>query len=185
MEFGWLIGFAVFWFIFRVIREGGETLKKDPRRVHELRDAFAAASPGFRELLDAIDQARQPPTQGSLPARVERVPRRLGTRNSERTDDFVSLESTDEEVVVERTVSRAARREVDLDEESIAIAEKRRAQADRPGEARRVPSGRPAAVPQAVPADATAVAVPHPTDAIRQAIIWREILGPPRSLQDN
>jgi len=187
VDFGWLIVFGVFWIIFSAIREGTQAVRKPPRRREDVRDAFAATSPGLRELLEAIEQARRPvrqPTPAPPPAAAPRV-RRLDPSGSDRPDDFVSLESTAEEVVVERAVTRVARRDVDLDDESIAIAAKRRTQADRLHEAPKPAAARKSTFPEAVAADATAVAVPQPTDAIRQAIIWREILGPPRSLQDD
>lgn len=176
MDFGWLLVFVVIWIIFSAIREGSRTVKRAPRRREELRDAFATTSPGLRELLDAIEQAARP--AGAPPVRrPEALPREV------ELDDFTSLESTDAEVVEERAPTRAPRQEVDLDEQSIAIAAKRREHADRLDAPPRAPTSRSTRMPEPAPADATAVVTPPPVNPLRQAVIWREILGAPPSLR--
>jgi hypothetical protein len=176
VDFGWLLVFGVFWIIFSAIREGSRSVKRAPRRREELRDAFAATSPGLRELLDAIEQAARP-TGTTAPRPPVALPREA------ELDDFTSLESTDAEVVVERAPSRAVREDVDLDEQSIAIAARRREHADRLATPPRATPGRTVRMPEPAAADATAVATPPPVSPLRQAVIWREILGPPPSLR--
>jgi hypothetical protein len=82
--------------------------------------------------------------------------------------------------------ARAAREEVDLDLQSIEVARRRReavAERERPRTA--VDHAAFDARIRAQPADATAVALPTARPAsLREAMIWREILGPPRALSD-
>ena len=184
MDFGWLLLFGLFWIVFRVLREGTETLKRGPRppegqsrpRPADLRDAFAETSPGLRALLDAIEQAAAPPgtrPPPALPRREQQVP-----------DDFTSLESAGDETIVERAPERVPRKDVDLDEESIAVAQKRRALADRIDVPARSTLRRAGPAPEPEVADATSVAMHFPSGSLRQAMIWQEILAPPRALRD-
>lgn len=185
MDFGWLLVFGVFWIVFSAVREGAAKVKRESRRgaaarrpeLPDLREAFADASPGLRALLDAIEQSRG--TSGRLPPPV------VARREAETPEDFTSLETGGEEAITERAPERVQRKEVDLDEESILVAQKRRALADRIDVPARSSAPRAHAVTEPVAADATSVATRLPTGSIRQAMIWQEILGRPRALRDD
>ena len=119
-----------------------------------------------------VQPSRRPPVQ---------PPRRPAAQPAEFTEDTTSLEDMREEIAP----ARVAREEVDLDLESIEVARRRReavAERERPRTA--VDHAAFDARIRAEP-DATAVAPPAARHAtMREAMIWREILGPPRGLSD-
>jgi hypothetical protein len=126
----------------------------------------------LRDLRTALEQAAQPPGLPSGP---------VASRRSE--EGAGSLEEEPEVQSLEGEIGRP----VDLDEEAEAI-EARRIQAVEAryaGRALEKPA-KPAGAPQPAPADHTAVRSPAPAltpSQLRNAIVWREILGPPMSEQ--
>ena len=197
MDFGFFILIAIAWMVFSAIREAMQKLPKDPGAGHgpspprppgqprrerpriELPESFADASPGLRDLLDALEAARRP-----VP--VPRAPQPIVLQEPE-TPEFHEDTTSLEEIRAERAPQRVAREEVDLDLESIEVARRRREAAAR----REVPRTQAdhAAFDARIrqePADATAVAMPaRPALSMRDAMIWREILNPPPALRDD
>jgi hypothetical protein len=104
---------------------------------------------------------------------------------AEEQEERDSLEVTPEVRSLEQESGRAVRAEVDQDDEAALVVEQRRQAA----EAHLAPRTRAEhqafdARLRAEPADKTAVA-PSRSQRLREAIIWREILGPPVSLRDS
>ena len=195
MEFGFIIFAVIAWMVISALREAAQKLPRPPREprtgLPESSGTIADASPTLRELLEAIEAAqrprvpRQPPERPRVqPPRRPPVepPRRPTAQPAEFTEDTTSLEDMREEVAP----ARAVREEVDLDLESIEVARRRReAVAERERPRTTVDHAAFDARIRAQPADATAVAPPAGRSAtLREAMIWREILGPPRSLSD-
>lgn len=196
MDFGFFILIAIAWMVFSAVREAMQKLPREPgdaskrlpsgrapgeprtqRRPVELPESFADASPGLRDLLDALEGARR---EVELPPRT---PKPVVLEDAEFREDTTSLE----DLSAEAAPQRIAREEVDLDLKSVEVARRRREAAAQ----REVP--RTAADHVAFdtrirqePADATAVAAPGPRAVtMRQAMIWHEILSPPRALRDD
>ena len=112
----------------------------------------------------------------------------LGRRSStalpsaEEVEERDSLEIEEEVRNLETEQRRPVRNEVDFDDEAEAIVQRRiRAAAERDRALSKVDHQAFDSKVRAVP-DATRVARPG-LDAIRKAIVWREILGPPVSLR--
>jgi hypothetical protein len=142
----------------------------------------------LRELGKTLENAsgsQRPQPKPGFPASAKRLPapakRPAPVVTSEEGD---SLETAAEVQSLEGEVRRAQRVEVDSDEEAEAIAAKRVAAA----EANVRPLGAAdhmafdARIRQQ-PADATATQVSS-MRRLRDAVVWREILGPPVSLRD-
>ena len=113
----------------------------------------------------------------------------LGRRSSaplpsaEEVEEQESLEIEEEIRNLETGERRPSRTEVDFDDEAEAIVQRRiRAAAERDRSLTKVDHQEFDSRIRAVP-DATRVARPK-LDAIRKAIVWREILGPPVSLRE-
>jgi hypothetical protein len=180
-----IIALGVFWFLINLLgkargREdpprpmppplpggGGDPTQREGSQLEKL----------FRELERRLEEAS--PRRGPLgrPATVALPP-------AEEVEERGSLEVVPEVVSLEGLVNRPERVRVDRDEEierveaaRIAAAEARSgaltAKDHRAFDARLKPQ----------PADATAVRPPSP-ERLREAIVWREILGPPVSLRD-
>lgn len=103
--------------------------------------------------------------------------------SAEEVEERESLETEEEIGNLETETRRPARKEMDFDDEAEAIVQRRIRSAqerDRPLSKvdHRAFDSRVRAV-----ADATRVARPR-LDALRKAIIWREILGPPVALRN-
>ena len=197
MEFGFVIIVAVAWMVLNAVREAtkklpgghwpggsGGPLAPRPgagRARLELPESFADATPGLRDLLDAIEQAK---------ARAEggRVERPVSRPAAARTLPAPEPEMVSEEVFEDARPVRRQRERVDLDESSADVARRRREAVAR-REAGRTDADHTAfdARIRQEPADATRVAVPAPESRpdLRQALVWREILSPPKSLRDD
>ena len=113
----------------------------------------------------------------------------MGRRSSaplpvpEEVEERESLEVEEEIRNLETGVQRTSRKEVDFDDEAEAIVQRRiRSAAERDRPLAKVDHRAFDSRIRAV-ADVTRVARPK-LDAIRKAIVWREILGPPVSEQD-
>lgn len=181
MEFGFVIVVAIAWMILNAVREamkqipGGKPPAGSRRPPLEDSGNFADASPGLRDLLEALEKARAPAARGPVKAQPPRRPPPV--EEAEFVEDTTSLETAPR---------RIAREEIDLDSASEEAIRKRReavAFRDRP----RTPADHAAfdARVRQEPADATRVASAAATPSLRQALIWREILGPPPSLRDD
>ena len=197
MEFSFVIIVAVAWMVLNAVREAtkkmpggqrpgssGGPLSPRPgagRTRFELPEGFADASPGLRDLLDAIENAKARAERGPIAGQVPRpaAPRRLPAPEAEVVR---------EEVFEDARPVRRQRQRVDLDESSAEVARQRREAVAR-REAGRSDADHTAfdARIRQQPADATRVAVPAPESRpdLRQALIWREILSPPKSLRDD
>lgn len=161
MELGWAVFLAIGWMIVSVIRDAvvkASSRGMPPRRPGEprVRDAgarpverVAATSPGLRELLRTIEQAR---------AKAE-----LREPDVEFVEDATSLD--------QKSIEAALRRR-----RAAEVHEAPRTAADHGAFDARI---------RQEPADATGVAVPGHSGTVREAIIWREILGPPVSLRED
>ena len=151
----------------------------------------------LRQLERAMDEAgaagtperppspRPPAPSGPL-GRPATVPLPGAEEVEERTsqDERRSLEEAPEVVSLEHQVARPARRHLSQDDAAEQLVAQRIAAADARSGAHTKADHvafdqriRPA------PADATAVRMPGP-EALRRAIVWREVLGPPVSLRD-
>jgi hypothetical protein len=138
-----------------------------------------------KTLEDAADSPRRPPAP-RIPPTVRRAPtpsKRPATLTT--SEEGGSLESVSEVRSLEVDVRRPQRVEVDSDDEAETIAAKRIAAA----EANVRPLGAAdhmafdARIRQQ-PADATATQLSS-MRRLRDAVVWREILGPPVSLRDS
>jgi len=147
----------------------------------ELPESFADASPGLRDLLDAIEKAKTRAEGG-------RVGRPVSRPAAARTLPVPEPEMASEEVFEDARPVRRQRERVDHDESSADVARRRREAVAR-REAGRTDADHAAfdARIRQEPADATRVAVPAPESRpdLRQALVWREILSPPKSLRDD
>ena len=196
MEFGFVIIVAIAWMVLNTVREamkqlpggkrsdgpGGPLARPGTgRKRFEIPESFADTSPGLRELLDAIEGAKARAEGAPVRQRAPQVPQRPPAPEA-------GLEGAPSEVFEDAGPVRRRRERVDLDEASAEVARRRREAVAR-REAGRTAADHPAfdARIRQEPADATAVAVPPPRSYpdLRQALIWREILSPPKSLRDD
>lgn len=173
-DFGWIIIVAIGWMVFGTAREikkaaaaAAGNARRNPAGARTSRSAAEAISASrnadLREALWALEEAR------ALTTRREAQP--------EFVEDLTSLE---------QVVVRAERQEIDHDAASIEAARRRRAAAERRNTGRG--AGDHAAFDARIrqePVDHTAVALDNPrTIRLREAFIWREVLGPPVSMRD-
>jgi hypothetical protein len=207
MDLGPLLGLGLLWLVANAIRKGGTKPPARPggpppsaRPPVARPDALATRPlsrplppmPGLpdatqregsalermlRELGRTIEEAGASVDPGARPA----APGRPGPRPARASDSASSSEQAGEGAPV-----RGERAVVDQDDEAEQVVRQRRAQA----EARSGPIGTAdhQRFDQRIrqePADQTAVRpAGRSMERLRQAIIWREILGPPVSLRD-
>jgi hypothetical protein len=131
----------------------------------------------FRELERRLEQASPERGPRGRPATIALPP-------AEEVEERASLEIEPEVVSLEQETKRPARVRVDRDEgaERIEAARVTAAEA-RSGSLTRADHVAFDARLRQQPADATAVRPPT-AERLREAMIWREILGPPVSLRD-
>lgn len=150
----------------------------------------------LRQLERAMDEAgaagasgrpspRPPAPSGPLgrPATV-RLPGAEEVEERTSQDERRSLEEAPEVVSLEHEVARPARRHLSQDDTAEQLVARRIAAADARSGAHTKADH--VAFDQRIrrePADATAVRMPG-REALRRAIVWREVLGPPVSLRD-
>jgi hypothetical protein len=134
----------------------------------------------LEDLLRVLTEAAGVPTTTGGP--VERS-RPTPLPSAEEVEDRETLEVEERIENLETVVRRTARREVDHDDEADAIVQRRiLAAQERDGSLSRADHTAFDSRIRAVVPDATRVAKPkNPT--LRQAIVWREILGRPISLR--
>jgi hypothetical protein len=110
-------------------------------------------------------------------------PARVPLPSDEEVEETESLEVEEQIQNLETETRRSSRAEVDFDDEAEAIAQRRiRAAAQRDRSLSRADHRAFDSKIRAVP-DKTVVAKPKQI-SLRQAVIWREILGPPVALRD-
>jgi hypothetical protein len=152
-----------------------------PPAQSQSRPAGSTQSEGARleDLLRVLTEAAGVPTTTGGP--VERS-RPAPLASDEEVEERESLEVEEQIENLETEGRRPARREVDHDDEAEAIVQRRiRAAQERDRSLSKVDHAAFDSRFRAVP-DATRVAKPK-NASLRQAIIWREILGPPVALR--
>ena len=134
----------------------------------------------LEELLRALGEAAGVPTTQGPVGRPARVP----LPSNEEIEERESLEIEEQIENLETQVLRPVRRTVDHDDEAEALVQRRIQAAQlRDGSLNREDHKAFDRRIRAAAADQTRVAKPkHPS--LRQAIIWRELLGPPLALRD-
>ena len=177
---------AVLWFVLSLITKGS----RRPQRGAEHKARYqphpnpppasgdATQQEGLRleQVLRELQHSLETAPQSARPTRVP-----LPSGSKAQTPE--SLEVDPEVRSLEGDVQRELRRPVDLDDEAEEI-EARRVQAAATRDAPRTEQARPSALQQILqqPADHTA-GRSYSAQQLREAVIWREILGPPVSLR--
>jgi hypothetical protein len=185
MELQGIIIFAVVWFIVGLLSKAGSKNQRPPpiprqrprptplpRGLDPTQQEGSRLELVLRQVQRALEEAGQ---QGSPP--VTSRPR------YEEVEEGRSLEVEPEVVSLETGVSRPGRRRVDQDDEAEEI-ESRRIKAAAARDVARSPVDRfdfNASIRQE-PAEHTATRG-YTTKQLRDAMVWREILGPPVSLR--
>jgi hypothetical protein len=143
----------------------------------------------LRELGKTLEDAagsQRPPSPSRKPATATRPP--ISAKRPApiaASEEARSLESTSEVRSLEEDVRRPQRAEVDSDDEAEAIVAKRIAAAE--ANLRPLSASDHKAFDARIrkePADATATQLSS-MRRLRDAVVWREILGPPVSLRDS
>lgn len=208
MDFGGLLILGLLWLVFNVL-VGGKGKRAPPGRTRsspvpakppERGDATQREGSRLEGLLREVERAmdqvggnepgtarpgRRPPGVGPMGRRSPGpLPRAEEAEERASWEARGSLEDEPEIVSLEHDVARPARAQVSQDDSAEQLVARRIAAADarsgvHTGADHRAFDQR---IRQA-PADATAVRLPGP-EALRRAIVWREVLGPPVSLRD-
>jgi hypothetical protein len=180
-----LLLLAALWFFLNLINKAGKAQRPQlpERRPVQPRSLPTTVDPTqqegsrlelvLRELQRSLEEAAGVPVERPAPAE-QRYPEQAYEEPS-------SLEEEPEITSLEQEVHREARRRIDLDDEAAEI-EARRIQAAAARYTKRTP------VPEAIeqteikqePADHTATRS-YTAKQLRDAVVWREILGPPVS----
>jgi hypothetical protein len=185
VDFGGLFFLALVWAIVKLVSKSREASAPTPRSdgsrpgLGPLQDPPQEEGRALRMLLQELERAaerssgrtgRRPPRP---PARIEEVDRRRTLEVAPRAESL------------EAAPSRVERVDVDQDEEAEQVIA-RRAAATAARSAARTPARRGARLDprlQQQPADRTATR-PLTPQQLRDAVVWREILGPPVSERD-
>ena len=201
MDFGGLLLLALLWAVFNALTRrkpdgshGGRSRPLPGARPPATGDATQREGSRLESLLREFERAMdQAQGTGPRPTPPKPAPggRRLGRSadrplgSAEEVEERDSLEVEPEVVSLEQTVARPRRPHLSQDEGAAALVARRIADAEaRSGPLTRAGHGKFDQRIRAQPADATAVRVPTPA-ALRQAVIWRELLGPPLALRDD
>jgi hypothetical protein len=183
MELNAALVFVAVWFLVSLLGRAGRRAGSPPKRSRRADGPPARPTSGLdatqregsrielmlREFQRTLEEANQAARPGKPPIRVRY-----------ELPDARSLETEPEVTSLEGEVRRPDRREVDQDEEAEQVAARRidaaaaRDQAVRPA----VRTPREEIRPE--PADHTAVPA-YTAKQLRDAVVWREILGPPVS----
>jgi hypothetical protein len=154
-------------------------LPSQPSRTGSPGDTQAEARK-LEELLRVLGQAAGVPTTEGPMGRHSRVE----LPAEEEVEERESLEVEERIQNLEVTSARPLRREVDFDDDAEQVVQRRiKAAADRDRPLNRSDHRLFDEKIRKVVADKTAVALPS-RQRLRDAIVWREILGPPVSLRD-
>lgn len=199
MDPGFAIGLGVLWVLFNLLGRKKPSSKSGPRPPVATQPPVArpaqrspvtlprssGADPTQREGAKLQDLLRElsrtldgPPGPRGRPGPVRLPP-------AKEVEDRRSLESTPEVRSLETEVRRPERTVVDADDEAEAIVARRIAAAE--ANARPLGAADHLAFDASIrqqPADATATKVSAATRHLRNAVVWREILGPPVSLRE-
>lgn len=198
MDAGGLVVLGLMWLVLNVLRKAGTRAggpgkpgqaRRPPARPPTATTTQAPRAPGLdptqregarlqdllQELGRTLDQTAGP--KGRLPD--HRLP------SAEEAEDRASLEGTPEAVSLETGPRRAERKVVDQDDEAEALVARRLAAAEAHAEPLRAGDHQAfdARIRQE-PADKTATRA-YTVARLREAVIWREILGPPVSLRED
>jgi hypothetical protein len=187
MEFNWLLVLAVVWFLLNLV--GNARRKSQPPARPQPRDRMrpnhlpstgdATQQEGsrlevmLRELQRSLEQA----VESGRPTSIPQPP-------AEEFEDRESLEAEPEVRSLEGEVHREVRQRVDRDDEAGDV-ETRRIEAAAARDSGRTKADH-IAFDQRIrqeTADHTATR-PYTAQQLRDAIVWREILGPPVSLRE-
>jgi hypothetical protein len=195
VDFGGLLVLGIVWLLFNLISQGKGRTRTTPRPTPTPRPAGSSDPTQqegsrleriLRELERSLEQVGErqsgggPPLPGPQRPTTARLPAAPATEE-EDVEERGSLEGPEQVVSLETEISRRERAEYDQDSEAEAIVQ-RRIEAAR---ARDRATGKvdhkafDAKIRQEV-ADHTAVRRYTPAQ-LRDAVVWREILGPPVS----
>jgi hypothetical protein len=195
VDFGGLLVLGIVWLLFNLISQGKGRSRSAPRPTPQPRPAGTSDPTQqegsrlerlLRELERSLEQVADKQSGGGsrLPAPQRPLPTRLPLPpavEDEKIEERDSLEKPEQVVSLETDVSRRERPEYDQDTEAEAIVQ-RRIEAARTRDralGKADHKAFDAKVRQEV-ADHTAVRRYTPAQ-LRDAVVWREILGPPVS----
>lgn len=203
MDFGGLLLLALLWAVFNAMtrrkpdgRQGGRARPLPDARPPATGDATQREGSRLESLLRDLERAMEQ-AQGTAPRPPAPAPApasgagRLGRpadrplAGAEEVEERDSLEAEPVVVSLDQAVARPQRPHLSQDEGAGALVARRIADAEaRSGPLTRADHRRFDQEIRAQPADATAVRVPTPAE-LRQAVVWRELLGPPLALRDD
>jgi hypothetical protein len=183
-----LIILALFWFLVNLLGKGkgqGKRPQERPRARPPMPQGQGDATQREGSQLEALFRELERRLEQASPERGPRGrPATIALPPAEEVEERRSLEVEPEVVSLEEEVKRPARLRVDRDEGAERIETARVAAAEaRSGSLTKADHAVFDARLRQQPADATAVRPPTP-ERLREAMIWREILGPPASLRD-
>ena len=188
MEFNGLLILAAVWFLLNLLTSGrrkpAPPARPKSRSRPEPRIVYPGADPTQQEGTRLEQVLRNLQRTLEEAAETDQRPYRALLPPTEEVEERASLEVAPEVVSLEGEVRREARRRVDQDDEAGEI-EVRRVQAAADRDAPRV-RGDHVAFDQRIrqePAEHTA-SPGYTAQQLRDAIVWREILGPPVGLRD-
>jgi len=184
VDFGGLFVLALIWAFFKLVSKSREGQGAPPRPqgsrpgLGPLQDPPQEEGRALRMLLQELERATQRPAGPAGPPPARRLP-------SPEVEERTTLEVAPRVESLEGTPLRRERVEVDQDEEAEQVIA-RRAAAAAARTAARTPAdrGRPEQRIRQEPADRTATRPLTPRQ-LRDAMIWREILGPPVAERDH
>lgn len=191
MEFDWLLVLGFLWFLFNLLGRKREapprpdTRPQEPGRppapiVIRPEGTLASGDPTQHEG-SRLEQFLRQMEQASRPAGPLGRPAGAPLPRAEEVEERQSLEEDPTVVSLETEVLRPARKRFDHDENAAAVAARRLADArKRDGELTRADHHVFDTRIRQEPADKTAVRG-YSAQQMRDAIVWREILGPPVS----
>jgi hypothetical protein len=189
MEFNWLLVLAAIWFLLNLINNARRKPQQPPRTGPQepLRPRSLPQTPDATQReghrLELVLRELQRSLEGA--AGVERpIPTTTSLPSDEEVEERTSLEEEPEIRSLEAEVKREVRRRVDRDEETADI-EAQRIQAAAARDSARTKADHTAFDERIrqEPADHTATRSYTPQQ-LRDAMVWREVLGPPVSLRE-
>jgi hypothetical protein len=195
VDFGGLLVLGIVWLLFNLLGRGRGEARPRPRTPPNLpqphppatlrippRDATQREGSRLEQLLRELERSLEQAGAGQEPT-VARSPL-PSLPDDEDVEERTSLEAPEEVVSLEQEVHRPARVRQDHDSDAEEVVRRRIAAAEaRDGALTRADHTRFDARIRQEPADHTAVRRYTPAQ-LRDAIVWREILGPPVSERD-
>jgi hypothetical protein len=183
MEFNWLVVLGVVWFLFNLISNArrkpqapSQPVPRDqrPRPLPSARDATQQEGSRLEVMLRDLQRSLEQAAESGRPTRIPLPP-------AEEFEDSESLEVDPEVRSLEGEVRREVRQRVDQDDEAGDI-ETRRIEAAAARDSARTKSDHIAFDQRIRQETADHTAAPaYTAQQLRNAIVWREILGPPVS----